>query len=117
MLTLKKEEQHIMPEANPHECPTCNWQCDCGDSPCTHCEKKEVSSTPEIVFMHRDENGALHISAFGNLSTKFNKSTNSVEYLRKDLLPIDARDFIHLKVHYANMEQIIDDWHECAKDF
>jgi len=21
-------------EANPHECPKCNWQCSCGQSPC-----------------------------------------------------------------------------------
>jgi len=31
-----------LPEANPHECPNCNWQCTCSNQPCSCC-----SSEPE----------------------------------------------------------------------
>jgi len=31
-----------LPDANPHHCPECNWQCTCSDQPCSCCSGNEA---------------------------------------------------------------------------
>lgn len=31
------QQQPEMPDANPHVCPECDWQCACSDQPCSCC--------------------------------------------------------------------------------
>lgn len=29
-----------LPDANPHICPECSWQCTCSDQPCSCCNER-----------------------------------------------------------------------------
>ena len=29
-----------LPDANPHICPECGWQCSCSDQPCSCCNER-----------------------------------------------------------------------------
>ncbi len=31
-----------LPDANPHHCPECSWQCTCSDQPCSCCSGNEA---------------------------------------------------------------------------
>lgn len=31
-----------LPDANPHICPECSWQCTCSDQPCSCCSGNEA---------------------------------------------------------------------------
>lgn len=38
-----------LPEANPHHCPECNWQCSCSDNPCSCCHETTEITSPTLI--------------------------------------------------------------------
>jgi hypothetical protein len=37
-LILMQKNRLNLPNANPHHCPECSWQCTCSNQPCSCCE-------------------------------------------------------------------------------
>ena len=46
---LAEWQKSKLPEANPHHCPECNWQCSCSDNPCSCCHETTEITSPTLI--------------------------------------------------------------------
>lgn len=42
-------------DSGPHECPNCNWQCTCGDHPCSCCPDEKETDYIQLAKAHAAE--------------------------------------------------------------